>query len=119
MQTTRFYMCVDNIDSVPTRLELDSTDGVKWFSDIYMKLNEDKCNLLVFGGISKESVSVEIGSATSNSVEEKLLGVILDRKLTFEQHVSNLCQKISNKLSAVSHTPYYMDQNTLRVLMIV
>ena len=95
---TTLFVCNDDIDCVVTRLELDLAHVVKWFSDNYMKLNEDKCHLLTFGNISKDSISVEIGSSTNtNSVGEKLLGVVLDSKLISEQHVSNICQKVSNK----------------------
>ena len=64
-----------------------------------MKLNEDECHLLTFGNLSDDSVLVKIGSSTiTNSTEEKLLAVTFDSKLTFEQHVSNLCQKVSANL---------------------
>ena len=85
---------------------------------MYMKLSEDKCHLLTFGNMSDDSVLVKIGSSTiANSIEEKLLGVTLDSKLTLEQHVSNLCQKVSNKLYALSRIAHYMDQAKLRMLM--
>ena len=115
---TTLFACDIDTDSVVARLELDSARAIKWFSDNYMKLNEDKCHLLTFGNISDDSVSVRIGSSIiTNSTEEKLLGVTLDSKLTFEQHVSNLCQKVSNKLYALSRIAHYMDQNKLRILM--
>ena len=89
---TTLFACDIDTDSVIARLELDSAHAIKWFSDNYMKLNEDKCHLLTFGNMSDDSVSIKIGSSTiANSTEEKLLGVTLDSKLTFEQHVSNLC----------------------------
>ena len=69
------FACDIDIDSVVARLELDSARAIKWFSDNYMKLNEDKCHLLTFGNMSDDSVSVKIGSSTiANSTEEKLLG---------------------------------------------
>ena len=46
-----------------------------------------------------DPVTVRIGSANVvNSSEEKLLGVQIDSKLSFDNHVSKLCQKVSNKL---------------------
>ena len=115
---TTLFACDIDTDNVVTRLEIDSAHAIKWFSDNYMKLNEDKCHLLTFGNMSSDSVSVKIGSSTiANSTEEKLLGVTLDSKLTFEQHVSNLCQKVSNKLYALSRIAHYMDQAKLRMLM--
>ena len=93
---TTVFACDIDTDNV-ARLELDSAHAIKWFSDNYMKLNEDKRHLLTFGNMSDDSVSIKIGSSTiANSTEEKLLGATLDSKLTFEQHVSNLCQNFSN-----------------------
>ena len=81
-------------------------------------LNEDKCYLLTFGNMSDDSVSIKVDSSTiANIAEEKLLGVTLDSKLTFEHHVRNLCQKVSNKLFALSRIAHCMDQAKLRMLM--
>ena len=59
-----------------------------------MKLNPDKCNLLIFGGENTD-VSVHIGETrVTGSVEEKLLGVILDKNLDFKSHVNAICKKL-------------------------
>ena len=52
-----------------------------------------------------------------NSTQEKLLGITIDNKLTFEHHVAGLCQKASNKLYALSRIAPFMDQGKLRYLM--
>ena len=83
-----------------------------------MKLNADKCHLLVLGQSTNEPVTVRIGnSEVVNSSQEKLLGVQIDSKLSFHNHVSKLCQKASNKLYALARMSPYMDQNKLRTLM--
>ena len=83
-----------------------------------MKLNADKCHLLVLGQRCDDPVTVRIGSANVvNSYEEKLLGVQIDSKLSFENHVSKLCQKASNKLYALARISPHMDQRKLRTLM--
>ena len=65
-----------------------------------------------------DPVTVRIGSANVvNSYEEKLLGVQIDSKLSFDNHVSKLCQKASNKLYALARISPYMDQRKLRTLM--
>ena len=57
-----------------------------------MKLIEDECQLPTFGNVNDDSISVKIGSSTiNNNTEEKLLGITVDRKLTFEKLASNLC----------------------------
>ena len=80
-----------------------------------MKLNADKCHLLVLGQSSDDPVTARIGnSEVVNSSEEKLLGVQIDNKLSFHNHVSKLCQKASNKLYALARILPYIDQSKLR-----
>ena len=38
----------------------------------------------------------------NNSKEEKILGVTIDKKLTFSSHIRELCQKVFQKISALS-----------------
>ena len=82
-----------------------------------MKLNEDKCHLMIFGGKSNE-VSVKIGEASvKESKEEKLLGIIFDQALSFKQHVRALCKKASQKLHALARISCYMDTEKLKQVM--
>ena len=41
--------------------------------------------------------------------KQELLGVIIDSRLTFEEHVNNLCKKASQKLNALARISSYMD----------
>ena len=47
----------------------------------------------------------------------KLLGITLDNKLNFNEHVSNICKKANQKLHALARISNFMCQNKLRVLM--
>ena len=79
-----------------------------------MKLNTDKRHLLVLGKSVNQSVTINIGdNSIENRVEEKLLGVTIDNKLTFETHITKLCKKAGNKLFALSRMSPYMDSNKL------
>ena len=82
-----------------------------------MKLNEDKCHLLV-GGYKHESIWAKIGDARIwESNKQKLLGVHIDRTLCFDEHVSNLCKKAGRKLSVLARLSSYMTLTQRRVLM--
>ena len=39
---------------------------------------------------------------------ETLLGVLIDSELNFENHVSNICSKVSRKLSVLGHIAGYI-----------
>ena len=115
---TTIYTCNKNLDNIVHKPENDCTIALKWFADNSMNLNADKCHLLVLGQRCGDPVTVRIGSANVvNSYEEKLLGVQIDSKLSFDNHVSKLSQKASNKLYARARIPPYMDQRKLRTLM--
>ena len=115
---TTIYTCDMNLRDITHRLEHDCSVALEWFSDNFMKLNADKCHHLVLGKSSDDPVTVRIGnSEIVNSSEEKLLGVQIDNKLSFDNHVSKLCQKVSNKLCALARMSPYMGQSKLRTLM--
>ena len=46
-----------------------------------------------------------------NSNEEEILGVIIDKKLTFHQYVKKICCKSGQKLSALLRLSSYLDTN--------
>ena len=107
-----------NLENVVWRLENDSNIIIQWFANNFMKLNTDKCHLLMLGKGSNGTVTVNIGNSTiENSGEEKLLGVTIDNKLTFEAHITKLCKKAGNKLFALSRMSPYMGSSKLRVLL--
>ena len=80
-----------------------------------MKPNEDKCHLLV---INQENVSVTLGNeyiSCSSTVE--LLGIKIDDKLNFNEHVSKLCQKGIQTLHALARISKYMSKHKLKLIM--
>ena len=80
-----------------------------------MKANADKCHLLV---TRDTDVTAKIGEFdVKNSREEKLLGVKIDSKLSFENHVSSLCKKASQKLHALARVVNFMDLAKRKKLM--
>ena len=45
------------------------------------------------------------------------MGVIIDNKLTFQEHVSSLCKKATQKLHALTRVSRFMDTNKKRAIM--
>ena len=56
------------------------------------------------------------GSAIESSNSKKLLGVI-DSKLSFDDHIINLCRKTSQKLHALSRVASHMSFDKKRILL--
>ena len=63
-------------------------------------------------------ISLNIGSVRiKESKEEKLLGVILDKKLCFKQQVKSICKKAGQKLHALSRISHFLDTEQLKRIM--
>ena len=81
-----------------TKLQKASVKLSKWFYENGLKANQDKCHFLSSLDIkTKFSLPACI---LENSDSQKRLGVTIDRKLNFKEHVTNLCDKASKKNSS-------------------
>ena len=73
-----------------------------------MKLNQDKCHLVVAGHRYK-TLWAKIGETRIwESKNEKLLGLTIYTNLNFDDHVFTLCKKAGGKLLALSRISNYM-----------
>ena len=94
----------------------DTSVLIKWFKDNYLQLNPDKCKLLI-SNYDKEISLILNNEIIECSSSVKLLGITLDNKLNFKEHISKLCKKVSAKLHALARISNFMSQDKLRVLM--
>ena len=73
-----------------------------------MKLNQEKCHLLVSGN-KFGNIWAEIGHAKIwENPKQKLLGVVIDRDISFDGYVSSLCRKAGKKLPDLARLSHYM-----------
>ena len=88
---------------------------VNWFLENEMKLNTDKCHVLLN---SQEHNTLKIGDLhINNSLSEKLLGITFDYKLKFNKHIEDICQKASQKINALARIAPYMGTTKKRIIM--
>ena len=80
-----------------------------------MKANADKSHLLV-SSVGSWTAKIEDFSI-KNTTKVKMLGIKFDSNLSFENHVTSLCKKASQKLHALARVSHYMDLNKSRNLM--
>ena len=114
---TIFYACDMDLNFLIKRLEHDSFLAIEWFENNNMKLNQDKCHLLV-SGYKNENVWANIGNEKIwESSKQKLLGLDIDRNLNFNEHVSSLCRKAGNKLSVLARLSNFMSFKQRRILL--
>ena len=75
-----------NVLTVLENVETKGKEVFNWFCMNYLKVNPGKFQLLL---TSKDEASIKIDDTDIKSSSfKKLLGVIIDNKLTFNEHVS-------------------------------
>ena len=57
------------------------------------------------------------GTAIKNTNSQKLLGVITDQKLNFEEHIKTICQTAGKKLNALTRLSYLIVPYQLRLIL--
>ena len=88
-----------------------------WFSSNYVILNPGKCCYMSFGSNPDKSDLILEGSTKIPSAEEYVvLRVTIDNRLTFYNHLKNLCKKIANKLNALTRIAPYLNHNQIRLI---
>ena len=114
---TTLYLCDKDLNTLINRLEHDTALAVEWFENNFMKLNQDKCNLLVPGD-KHETLWAKIGETKIwESNKQNLLGVAIDRNLFFDEYVFHLCKKAGRKLSVLARLSNYMSFEKEKILL--
>ena len=100
MQMTIQFMTADKVDVLFTSLEQTSNGLFEWVNNNLLKSSAEKCHLLLS---TNDRVSMIVdGFKIDKSDTEKLLGVKFDRKVTFDNHISDICKKEVRKISALA-----------------
>ena len=88
--STPYFPC-DNVDDVIKILKNDSIRLFKWFPYKQTKANKHKCCLTVS---NNEHVSIKIGDIEVKGSDcEKLLGIKIDSKVNFKNHLDGVIKK--------------------------
>ena len=87
-----------------------------WLNIYIVKRKADKCRLLISN--KENDLSIDIGDETilcDKSV--KLLGMKIDNRLAFNEHIRSICRKVSCKLHALARVSDFMKPDKLKLLM--
>lgn len=94
----------------------------QWFSQNHMKLNTSKTQLLVIGSpkilknMNKVMLTLQ-GTAIHESETVRNLGLVMDRHLNFDAHVSQICRKCTGLLIGLCHVRQSIPRKCLPTLV--
>ena len=90
---TAFFAYDKDLKTLISRLGHYSHFATEWFAS-------NKCHLLVLlvSGYKHENIWARTEVKTCESSKQKLLGIVIDRDLSFNEYVSSLRKKVGRKL---------------------
>ena len=102
-------------------LEAETFSVMNWFRFNEMKPNQSKCHLLVSDidhthYRSKSYIYLEDAFIESEE-SVKLLGLVMDEKLKFEEYIKSLLKEGNKKLHALMRISKYLAHEKLRLVM--
>ena len=114
MKTTQLHILLV-ITFLLSDLQDISTKLFNWFDNSHMKASPGKCHLLL-STKSPEVVYID-GIQTTSSTAEPLLRITNDLELTFENHLSAICNKLSRKINTLRRIANYIPLEKRRIMM--
>ena len=114
---TNLHACDMDLGNLMRRLEHDILIVNEWFESNYMKVNGDKCHLLI-SGHKHEHMWDKVGSSRIwESESAKILGVTIDRELKFEEHLRNILAIAGKELTALARLSNVRNFSKFRLLL--
>ena len=105
------YVHARSLSKVIEGLEAETANILEWFKFNSIAANPAKFQLMFLGNLSDiHDVKVRVDNTTLKPKScVKLLGLIIDSKLSFSEHVKTLCKSASTKVKALFRIRSYLN----------
>ena len=111
------YSCGKNLTDIKENLVSDTKSILNWFRLNSLKTNPGKFQFMILGDRSHHKHELKINSIKFEASDDVLLlRITIDKKLTFKQHVENLCRKAQYKLHALRRTGKFLTIEKAKML---
>ena len=107
--------CASDINAVISELQVTTSKLFTWFNNNHVKANPEKSHLSLSSKTPKKAYFG--GTLVESSSTENLLGIQIDSDLTFDVHISSICNKISKKVNVLSCLVNYISFDKCRMVV--
>ena len=110
----------DTLTDLIKNLKEESEKATLWFKDNMMIVNPEKFQAIIIDrkGQNNNPTSLKINGNEIHSEESvTLLGLKIDSKLNFEEHISKLCSKSAGQLNALVRLKSYLGFEEKKILV--
>ena len=110
------FACDLKLNTALTKPEENSAIALTWFETNYMKLNSDKCHLLVSGHHYEEMFVSNGKDIIWESKTVKLLEITIDKELKFDKHINQVCSMANKKLNVLSRMRSFLSAEKQKII---
>ena len=106
------------LSDVLSNLQSDCNHAIEWFNSNGMKANPDKFQFMMLSSSSLAPVELLLDYSTYITSQGcvKVLGITIDKQLTFNEHISLCCTKAARQLNAFARISKYLNPNSRRTI---
>ena len=107
-----------DISELKVNLKHDSSICINWFGKNGMEANPSKFQFMILSSQPIEQVQIEIDENITITSEPfvKALGVYIDNRLTFSEHVKRSSLKAARQLNALSRISKFLNYNARKLV---
>ena len=109
-------------DTLFETLKNESESPVNWFRNNNIIVNPEKSQLMLLQKSTKKVIQEKL-QIDNNEIKSEnlvtLLGITIDNQLSFDDHISKLCNKASMQLNAIFRLKKYMSKKNWKLFLTV
>ena len=112
----------DDLHTLVSNLQVDVNNILHCFHDNKLSINVDKTFAMLIGSRKQLDTIENIPHISVNDVplsymdQCKYLGVTLNKRLSWDIHIDNLCKKLKPKVGIISRLRHILNKNLLNTL---
>ena len=111
------YSCQNDLKTILEDLRYDMVTLLRWFKENSMKVNPKKFQFMILGKTPRQRIILNINQIkVDKSQKVVLLGLTIDNRLTFKDHVDMLCSTANYKLHALRRIRKYLTAEKTKLL---
>ena len=107
-----------SLSEVLSKLRIDCNHAIDWFTINDMKANPDKFLFMILSSSPLDPIELALDGNTTITSQNyvKVLGVSIDKHLTFNDHISSSCSKAARQLNAFARISKHLNLDSRRVI---
>ena len=109
-------------DTLFETLKNESESPVNWFRNNNIIVNPEKSQLMLLQKSTKKVIQEKL-QIDNNEIKSEnlvtLLGITIDNQLSFDDHISKLCNKASMQLNAIFRLKKHMSKKNWKLFLTV